>query len=255
MSSFISITQYDKQFDVICKETKKGFACSYFAILTAWNYLNNYKYDKQSHENNIKNAIIFSELIGESHGINFETLITNYTDLNNNSIIGTTSELIKTNIIGYDQIFPNNCDIYAVILLKNEKYIVIMKYINEYYIRDCHENVQYNFKSLNQLIEVINELYQFDKQIDIGIDMSNYSSVEFLIIKNKFKIDIIKSLLNLNDEKLLTIDDNMKFNESNKNVFNHTELLEKQLDNNFDNIMFTDIKINTSNDVDIIYFE
>lgn len=246
MSSFSSITQYDKQFDHIFKHTKKGFACSYFALLTAWNYFNNCKFDKDTHENNIKNAVIFSELIGESSGIDFETLLKNYTNLNFSNVIGTNSELIKNNIIGYDQIFPNDCEKYVVILLKNEKYIVVMKNNDQYYLRDCHENDQQNFNSLNELTEFLNKSYQFDKQIDIGIDLSDYSSVEFLIINNKFQINTIQSILNIDDNVTLE-------NVDNDDII---EKKESNTINKYDNVYFADAKTIATNDsFDVVYFE
>lgn len=206
MTHFQTITQYDKQFDneidkIICG---KGYACSFFGILTPWKFMQGYVPDKKTHEQTIKDSVQASRLLDMSNGLTFSDLLENYTNLDSNKITGTCVELIVNKILGFDAMFPKIKDNekYSVVFLKNEKYIVVMVDKNGYYLRDCHESTQHNFTDLAALSEHLSTSYQFTVSIDIdGVEYPEYSSVEFIRIENEFTTNV-SSLLSLDSHPL-----------------------------------------------------
>jgi hypothetical protein len=192
---FQSITQYDKQFDneidkIICG---KGYACSFFGILTPWKFMQGQIPDKKTHEQTIKDSVQTSRLLDMSNGLTFSELLENYTNLDANKITGTCVELIVSKVLGFDEMFPKIKDTekYSVVFLKNEKYIVVMVDKNGYYLRDCHEATQHDFTDISALMEHLNTSYQFGTSINIeGLEYSEYSSVEFLRIEKEFTTNL-----------------------------------------------------------------
>jgi hypothetical protein len=186
-STFNSHTQYDKKYDKFFTKNKKGYACSIFSLLTVQQFFNN-KIDLVTHCENIDNAVQVSAEIN-LEGTTFEQMITKYTNLNKTHIQSTSVDLIKDNIIGFDQILPDMPIPYATIILKNEVFFVVMFNDSCWHVRDCHVNVQQIFKNKFDLINYLNETYHMIQKIDLmGDDYAHYSSVEFLVISEQFKI-------------------------------------------------------------------
>lgn len=196
VDNFNSITQYDKSFDKMFKNiSKKGFACSYFAILSCWRFIQTGTHDKHIHEENIRDGIKITKILDLSNGLSFEDLIIGCTTFDNKKIMCTSVDLFVNNVIGINDMFPNKKERYAVMFLKSEKYFVVLVENDNYYLRDCHVDIQYNFKSVDLLyLHLINH-YQFAENINVsGIDFDEYSSIEYLIFDEMFDTDVIMLL-------------------------------------------------------------
>jgi len=223
MSNFSSITQYDKKFDIQSNEIiyGKGYACSLFSILTPWKFMQGHPVDKNTHEQNINDAVKASRFLDMNEGLTFSNLLSTYTNIDANKIIGTCVELIVNKVLGFGEMFPkiDGDSKYAVIFLKNEKYIVVLVDKNGYYVRDCHESVQYNFKDFESVVAYLGDAYQFTTQINVsGIEFSEYSSIEFIRITEKFDT-YISSLLSINDDDKLFDSSNNKLFDLNNDIF------------------------------------
>lgn len=204
------ITQYDKSFDQLFTNTnaKKGFSCSYFAILTAHKFMKDGDTSAESHLSNVTLAVKVSKELETNGGILIDNLISDFTTLKSNDIFSATTELIATKVIQYSDIFPaltETMQRYSVIILKNEKYISVLVDKDGYYLRDCHERTQYNFKEFINLIEYLENAYQFATTIDIGVDYSAYSSIEFIIVTTEFET-LLTGLIDNEIEQKPTID-------------------------------------------------
>jgi len=192
---FDSITQYDNSFDVLFPVTegaKKGYACTWFAILTACKFLKGVPPTEASHDETVRQSVSISKDLGTSGGYTFATLLENYTSVKSSNINATTVSLILEGVIGYPHMFPSIDDPvkntkYATIILKNEKYIVVMYDGTTYFVRDCHESTQYNFATPDALIMHLETAYQFAQEINItGITYEEYSSIEFIVLTDDF---------------------------------------------------------------------
>ncbi len=192
------ITQYDKSFDhLFVNGARKGMACSYFSIFTAWRYMKKYEPTLNVHIDNVTNAVNVSRDLFTSTGISFNELLENYTSLKSNDIAGCTTELIASKEVKYTDIFPESDKKYAMIFLKNEKYIVVLVNKNNYYVRDCHETKQCNFTSLDSLAQHLETIYQFATSINIdGIHYYEYSSIEYLKVDDEFDT-FLSGMLNI----------------------------------------------------------
>jgi hypothetical protein len=74
--SFNSITQYDKMFDSMFERINdKGYACSYFSVLTCLRFLQGYDYDNETHEKNIVDAMMLTCMLNVNSGLSFDDLI------------------------------------------------------------------------------------------------------------------------------------------------------------------------------------
>lgn len=285
--TFESKTQYDKSYDSLFdknSECSKGFSCAYFTLITSWKFFNGYENNKITHDFTVDDSVNFSALYLAT-SLTFVELVENYTNLDKQYIMCTTTELIKENIVGFNEIFSNSDNKYCVIFLKNEKYIVVMVDNNKYYVRDCHESEQYNFDKIDDLIDHLNKKYQFSENINItGIDYSDYSSIEFIKIKKNFMClicDMIGILpyiniqfeeiqnemtsnilptkentyLELLDHQLNIFSTNDSTNETNKilNNYNFENISDDKLnDIKSDEVYFSDESLNSDN---FVYFE
>lgn len=220
-STLKSITQYDKRFDGLFDEIKKkGFACSYFSILSCWKFMQqNSRPDLQSHEQHIKDAMTITCVLNLADGLGFEDLIIGCTDFDHKKIIATSVELIVQNVIGIHQMFPKileETEKYAVMFLKSEKYFVVLVDKDGYYVRDCHIDTQYNFKTLDQLYAHLATTYQFTENVNVGgIEFEEYSSIEFLKFDTQFNTDVVAIL----GTKLYSDDKPNVFNKSQYDDF------------------------------------
>jgi len=196
-SFFDTITQYDNKYDKLWKDNpyvNKGLCCPLFALISAERFLKNGQINRETHEENIDRAIDTYILLNNNKELTFEELI-NYTDLDSKDIMCTTTELINSGEFSLEELFDetfnddNNtnysyCN--AVIFLKNAKFFVVMYDVMGYYIRDCHEQFQYNFSTLEELITHLNNIYQFNTTINLdGVVYSDYSSIEYIKINRK----------------------------------------------------------------------
>lgn len=212
---FQSITQYDKQFDKLFKNiNNKGFTCSYFSFLTTWKFLVNYPTNQDEHIETVKQSVTLSLCIGTVSHL-FEKFVEEYTNINKNQILSTSTNLIADGDTLFTDLFPNpeNNSKYATIILKNERYFVVLVSNEGYCIRDCHEATQYNFETLDDLASHLISAYNFMETINIeGFDYSNYSSIEFLIINNVFET-CIADILGLTANNNVEIEKSVKTNE------------------------------------------
>lgn len=197
-TQFNSVTQYDKQFDgLFTNPDKKGFSCSFFSLITAWKFLQGEIPDLLSHETTIAQSLLAQSSYDINFGITFEEMLTSYTDINPTNICATSSELISTGEIGFDQIFSPIVDDtkVAVIILKNEKYLTILIDKNGYQFRDCHESTQFNFASVDELVIHLMNAYQFTDSVNAGgMEYHEYSSIEFLILNQQFYLGVADML-------------------------------------------------------------
>lgn len=222
MTDFESITQYDKSFDnLFLNINHKGYACGFFSIYTAYMFLDTGRFTKNTHENCIKNAINFTIMKKIHMGLNFDELVEKTCNLNKKNICSTSVELIRENIIGYDQIFENKENKpYSIIFLKNEKYFVVLydNNTNLYYVRDCHNNTQKTLK-YESLKKYLKDSYQFEEDINLlGTEYANYSSIEYLKIYNTFSCNLISAkpkvkldVFEYNNQEKIYTDDNLVY--------------------------------------------
>lgn len=196
---FKSITQYDKKFDGMFDQIKnKGYSCSYFSILTCLRFFQGLVPDVDSHEKNIIDAMMITCMLNINSGLTFDDLIIGSTNCDHKKIMATSVDLITNNVIGFDNMFKNitnEKEKYAVMFLKSEKYFVVLVDIDGYYVRDCHVDNQYNYKLKQDLIDHLNNSYQFANSINIdGFKLEEYSSIEYLIIDKLFDSNVIDLL-------------------------------------------------------------
>lgn len=197
MNCFQTITQFinteDEEYN--SKKYNKN-ACHFFSLKTAKEFFKKKDMSKTCHESNIYFAINMNKLF-QNHEMYFEDVI-KFTDLSSKDICATSTELIETGNYSLDLIFPVTDKSYCLVILKNSKYFVVMHYDGKFYIRDCHEPYQYNFDSKNEMIEHLNEFYQFNQSIVVdGYAIPEFSSIEYIFIDKDFKFN----LENLEDEK------------------------------------------------------
>lgn len=210
MSTFDSITQFNKQFDHLFQNVnQKGFGCGFFSILTVNSFLKNNKYDKHTHENNTRNGILTTVENKIRSGVNFDNLLALCTNLSKHDIMATSIELMVSGILSYEHIFDIPSTKYAIIFLKNEKYFVVLVDNGKYHLRDCHENMQYSFNSFDQLTNRLDEAYQFKSNIDLlGEEYLQYSSIEYIKITEPFQT-----------KKLVVEDISIKNADADNNLF------------------------------------
>jgi hypothetical protein len=191
-SFFDTITQYDNKYDKLWEDNpnvSKGVVCPYFSLITAEKFFKNGLLTKEAHENNLNVAIDTFILLDDSRELTFEELVA-YTDLDKKDIMCTTSELINMGEFSLKELFTNNSSYpyynYAIMFLKNAKFFVVLCDHIGYHIRDCHESFQYSFYKLDELIDHLNKIYQFNITINLdGVEYCDYSSIEYIRIDRK----------------------------------------------------------------------
>jgi hypothetical protein len=208
MKFFETKTQYSSDYNDIWlnfPQAKKGLACPYFSIISAYKFLKSGKADKDTHEMCLLASVSYSALIGSYNELTFaETL--GLTDLKVADILATTTELVAEGILGFPEMIvpelPTDDKRHVTIFLKNAKYFVVLVDKNGYYVRDCHESFQYDFSNFTELVNFVSSVYQFGETINVtGLTYSDYSSIEFLKVSNPFKTDIL-SLIGMDDANI-----------------------------------------------------
>ena len=103
-AKFECITQYSDKFNELISEDQKGKNfCSFFSLITIYNFLNSFDRNiaddtsKTIHESNIGQAIMCHIINDIGNQLFFEDLL-KFTDLNKGDIMATSVELIKHNI-------------------------------------------------------------------------------------------------------------------------------------------------------------
>jgi hypothetical protein len=106
-SYFETITQYDNKYNNLLIGSFNKSSCSMFSILIAYNFLENpYNNDKLQHEKCIDNGIVNYLYSGYNDMITFDEML-QFTNLDNKKIMGTTIDMILTNVVGFNDIIPN----------------------------------------------------------------------------------------------------------------------------------------------------
>ena len=181
MDYFTTISQYDKKFKNLKDFGNDRSACTFFALITAANFIKNNDMSEKCHTNNVEAGVkyyIESEL---QDNLTFDALLS-YTSgkYTGDDVQVTSCELLENNVIGYEHIFEEKDKPYCVIFLKNTNYFVVMCRDGIYSVRNCHENDQYTFWTLNDLTNFLNEHYQFNKEINLdGYKVPEFSNIEF----------------------------------------------------------------------------
>lgn len=192
-NSFESITQYDKMFAEIAKGNFAGKNfCPLFSLLTALDWIQNNKMDQLSHNENVIKSVINHVGAKVGQTMTFDNLIGTFTKLNKKEIMATTVELVKENIIGYEHMFEKKNKPYCVIFLKNGKFFVVIVTSNyKFHVRDCHEKSQVNDLSFDEIKKYLDDIYQFNKEIDLdGYKVEEFSNIEFLQIYEPFEFKV-----------------------------------------------------------------
>ena len=201
-NSFDSINQFDSKYKEMGNFGKQRSACSIFALLSSYMFMETGDVSSEQHLKNLDQAVgnfIDLKIYGS---ITFDKLL----EFQNgaykpNDVCATSVQLIEQNILGYEHIFKNegeNFTRYAIIFLKNYNFFVVLVSKNDnivtYHVRNCHEKTQYKFFSLVGLIDHLNTIYQFNKELDLdGYKDSDFSNIEFLIIDKKFDVKLNKN--------------------------------------------------------------
>jgi len=191
MDSFKTLSQYDKKFKDLGNFGNDRSACTFFALITASKFMDNNNMSEEQHIENVESCVTKYIESGINDNLSFDALLT-YTDIYTGKDVEVTScELLENNIIGYEHIFSNNENPYCVIFLKNTNYFVVMVRDGIYSVRNCHETEQYNFWTLEDLTEHLNNKYHFNKEVDLdGYKIPEFSNIEFLIVNKKLTIPI-----------------------------------------------------------------
>lgn len=266
MKEFQSINQYDKKFSTVLDEKfKNRNFCGFFSLLTAYQFIQNEGKNNNMNQKIYEECIIKSVInhlnLQVSNSVTFEELIM-YTNLLKTDIIATNTELIEQEIIGYNMIFQDIKKPYAIIFLKNAKFFVVLSENNNtFHIRDSHEKIQYDSLTLDEVIYILNEKYQFNKEIDLdGYKVEEYSNIEYLIIQNKF--DMLLSFDVVIPNELLSI---MEFNNNkvmdpdicknnNKDTIDNNKINDNKIDDNkINNNEINSDKINGNKDLKTKY--
>ena len=199
---FTSITQYDPVFtDLTHNRNQRGKNfCPFFALISAYRFLSPgpsagtpARLSRQQHELNVAKAVMAHTLHEIGEQMYFTDLLT-FTPFHNGDVIATSVELIRHKINGYDTILPEQMPTpSAVIFLKNGKFFVVLvtriDHQIRYFVRDCHEAVQYDELTRDALIDHLNRVYQFDHEIDLdGYKVEEYSNIEYLHVMAPFRL-------------------------------------------------------------------
>jgi hypothetical protein len=194
MNTFFTYNQFNDRYNLLGFDSNRN-ACPLFALITAHNFMNDHKTTLESHVKALDTAItnmIMLENIPKY--LSFTDLLEYTPTLNEKEVIGTTPELVKQYGILNGIVSDKDS---AIIILKNGNFFVILishynVYNNNdimYCVRDCHENEQYDFMTIDLLNEHLAEKYQFDKLTVVdGILIEEYGNIEYIIINKQFDI-------------------------------------------------------------------
>lgn len=195
MEIFETFNQFDKKFSDIGDFKNDRNACPLFALITAYNFLKNSNISKEQHETNIETSILNYSVRDElPKYMSFDELIYFLgNEVLDKNIQATNPELINEH--GYTNIFKlDDVENYCIIFLKNGNFFVVL--INnlengdkKYCVRDCHENQQYNFNIIQDLLNHLNQKYSFNELTVVdGVLIEEFANIEYLILDNPFNM-------------------------------------------------------------------
>jgi hypothetical protein len=196
-NKFTTINQFDKKYKLTAFG-KQCNACPIFAIRSVEQFFINGQIDATQHEQNLNDAVTLYDTIDLPKYMSFDELIV-FTDgkYNRNDISGYTPELI--NEFGYDPMFDQTRECYAVIILKNSNYITVLVKNGIYCVRDCHETEQYTFYTFDELKHHLNNVYQFNKQTIVdGVLITEYQNIEYLCMNEPYTISSMVTTSTIN---------------------------------------------------------
>lgn len=166
-------------------------ASGYFAILTANKFMNGIEPSDIIHDQNIKDAVIFSQDNELENFMDLEETISDFTHLNTNDISINFTEDIESGNFKIQELFTKNKR-NVVIFVKGYDYITIMYDGNTYYIRNCTKVAQYETKLY---IYVYNFLCNVYKLVGFENDIISYIN-----IKEKFNLISKEEDYRINDD-------------------------------------------------------
>lgn len=185
---FNTITQYDKSlynvWDYKNNKCTAGLACPFFALLSAQQFLEDYEnITYQSYLDSLHKSIYINKMLNIQKEISFSKLLS-YTNINKDEINIAIANEIENGNFDFKNILTESkyC---SYIFLKNSKFFTVL-IDKKYHIRDCHESTQYTFDHVDDLINHLNSVYQFNKRIIIdNIPYDEYSTIEYIKIIKK----------------------------------------------------------------------
>lgn len=224
MTTFTSPNQFDKKFrdsDIFGNFGNERNACSLFSLFTAYNFMINGLTTKEQHECNLDTAVMnyathselptylaFDELTQFMGGEYDANMV--------NNVKATTPTLLDE--YGYNEIFnPDAKHDYAVIFLKNGNFITVLVKVTNiddtyyhttgYYVRDCHENEQWDFDNFDALQIHLNEKYQFQQLTIVdGVLIDEFANIEYLVINKPYTVTYLDPNLNENSDNINTVE-------------------------------------------------
>jgi hypothetical protein len=196
---FETFTQYDNKYKELIKLGFNKSSCPTFAILTAHHFMEKpNEIKKWRHEKCVDYGVINYLYSGFEGMMTFDEML-QFTNLDKKGVMGTSVNMIITEVVGFNQIIKNVHDKpYCVIFLKNAKFFVAMMNDKIYSIRDCHESIQYDFTSRDELINHLMTVYNFCEPMNIDGYTSNeldeFNNIEFLVIEKKFNMTLDETI-------------------------------------------------------------
>lgn len=190
---FITDSQYSDKFNQMfgneIMRSSRGTAGSIFAVTTAKNFFLNKTMDKKQYDTNLNRAMVVVDLLEPKQESTFNVVAKNANIQHLHK--KTTVDFIKKSDPNMLSIIPDiqSTPSFCVIMLKNTKYFVVLgdSSQNSYYVRDCNDQYQYNFKERNDLIAYLKDAYSMDKQTTIGgLVFPEFSIVDHATLTQKF---------------------------------------------------------------------
>lgn len=190
---FKSITQLDKSNDHVYKEypqSVRGVAGTIFSVVTATEFMQNNDVSIDKHEENVRKAVSYSARLGiNNEGKTIEDVF-KLTTIFPQTASKTTTTSIEKHLMDISSIIPDvKTKTFCTIIRKNNRFFVILadKTTSIYCVRDCNEELQWNFRSYDELIKHLDVVYTFTTSIVIdGMEMEEYSKIEYIVITQKF---------------------------------------------------------------------
>lgn len=213
---FITESQYSDKFNQMfgneLMRSSRGTAGSIFAVTTAKNFFLNKTMDKKQYDTNLNRAMVVVDLLEPKQESTFNVVAKNANIQHLHK--KTTVDFIKKSDPNMLSIIPDiqSSPSFCVIMLKNTKYFVVAgdrsrseisadlrledSSQNSYYVRDCNDQYQYNFKERSDLIAYLKDAYSMDKQTTIGgLVFPEFSIVDHATLTQKFD-DSYDSMIN-----------------------------------------------------------
>lgn len=191
---FHSTTQFSSKFNGFGDFGNKRSACPFFSLITAYNFLETGIVSSEQYESDLIQSISANISIREQipQFLTFEEILQFAVEYANEQPSTTSSELVKEEIIGYRDFFPEELNglRYCTMFLKaGNFFIVLVSEDHKYYLRDCHREYQYNFENLNDVCAHLNQEYRMDiSTIVDGYPIPEFNNIEFLVLSRKFTL-------------------------------------------------------------------